>query len=106
MLQEPSIADTISILRGLKEKYENHHGVRILDSALIQAAQLSSRYITTRFLPDKAIDLVDEVTKKISRNLEMIGSKKCSYFSIQIIDISDTYLHFFLRSRRNCKENF
>ncbi|HYM36626.1 MAG TPA: Clp protease N-terminal domain-containing protein, partial [Steroidobacteraceae bacterium] len=57
---EPTIEDTISILRGLKEKYEVHHGVRIKDSALVAAAQLSSRYIADRFLPDKAIDLVDE----------------------------------------------
>lgn len=57
---EPSVADTISILRGLKEKYEAHHGVRIADNAIVLAAQLSHRYITSRFLPDKAIDLVDE----------------------------------------------
>lgn len=57
---EPSVLDTISILRGLKEKYEGHHGVRILDSSLVLAAQLSSRYIQGRFLPDKAIDLMDE----------------------------------------------
>lgn len=57
---EPSVAATISILRGLKERYENYHGVKITDSALVQAAQLSDRYITTRFLPDKAIDLIDE----------------------------------------------
>lgn len=57
---EPSVTATISILRGLKERYENFHGVKITDSALVQAAQLSDRYITTRFLPDKAIDLIDE----------------------------------------------
>ncbi|KAJ1912550.1 hypothetical protein H4219_005553 [Mycoemilia scoparia] len=60
MVKEPSVEDTISILRGLKERYENHHGVTIQDTALVAAAQLSSRYITNRFLPDKAIDLVDE----------------------------------------------
>lgn len=60
LVGEPSILDTISILRGLKAKYEAHHGVRIADSALVTAAQLASRYITNRFLPDKAIDLVDE----------------------------------------------
>ena len=60
LLDEPSVEDTISMLRGLKEKYEVHHGVRILDSALVQAAKLSDRYITDRFLPDKAIDLIDE----------------------------------------------
>jgi ATP-dependent Clp protease ATP-binding subunit ClpB len=60
LVGEPSVLDTISILRGLKSRYETHHGVRIADSALVTAAQLSSRYITNRFLPDKAIDLVDE----------------------------------------------
>ena len=59
MVNEPSVEDTISILRGLKEKYEVHHGVRILDSAIIEAAKLSDRYITDRFPPDKAIDLID-----------------------------------------------
>src|SRR5574344_1808015 len=65
MVDEPSVEDTISILRGLKEKYEVHHGVRILDSALIQAAKLSDRYITDRFLPDKAIDLIDEAASAL-----------------------------------------
>lgn len=65
MLNEPSVEDTISILRGLKEKYEVHHGVRILDSALIEAAKLSDRYITDRFLPDKAIDLIDEAASSL-----------------------------------------
>ena len=59
-IEEPSVDDTISILRGLKEKYEGHHGVRISDSALVSAVKLSDRYITDRFLPDKAIDLIDE----------------------------------------------
>lgn len=59
-VKEPSVADTISILRGLKERYEAHHGVTILDSAIVVAAQLAARYITSRFLPDKAIDLIDE----------------------------------------------
>ena len=62
---EPTIEDTISILRGIKEKYELHHGVRITDSAIIAAARLSSRYITDRFLPDKAIDLIDEAASKL-----------------------------------------
>ena len=65
MVEEPSVEDTISILRGLKEKYEVHHGVRILDSALVQAAKLSDRYITDRFLPDKAIDLIDEAASSL-----------------------------------------
>lgn len=60
LLNEPSVSDTISILRGLKERYEVHHGVRITDTALVSAAVLSNRYVTDRFLPDKAIDLVDE----------------------------------------------
>lgn len=65
MVEEPSIDDALSILRGIKEKYESHHGVRIRDNALIAAVQLSSRYITDRFLPDKAIDLIDEAASAI-----------------------------------------
>lgn len=64
-VDEPNVEDTISILRGLKEKYELHHGIRITDGAIVAAAQLSNRYITDRFLPDKAIDLVDEAAAKI-----------------------------------------
>jgi len=64
-VNEPTVEDTISILRGLKEKYELHHGVRITDSALVAAATLSHRYITDRFLPDKAIDLVDEASSRL-----------------------------------------
>ncbi|MFQ6070148.1 MAG: ATP-dependent chaperone ClpB [Candidatus Aminicenantales bacterium] len=64
-VREPSVEDTISILRGLKEKYEVHHGVKIKDSALVAAATLSNRYITDRFLPDKAIDLIDEAASRI-----------------------------------------
>ena len=60
MVGEPTVENTIAILRGLKERYETHHGVRIKDSAIIAAATLSSRYISDRFLPDKAIDLIDE----------------------------------------------
>ncbi|XP_050224817.1 chaperone protein ClpB1 [Mercurialis annua] len=67
---EPSVTDTINILRGLKEKYEGHHGVRILDRALVIAAQLSSRYITGRHLPDKAIDLVDEACANVRVQLD------------------------------------
>ena len=65
MVGEPTVEDTISILRGLKEKYEVHHGVQIKDAALVAAATLSNRYITTRFLPDKAIDLMDEAASRI-----------------------------------------
>src|SRR5207244_7217759 len=62
---EPSVEDTIAILRGLKEKYEVHHGVRIQDAALVAAAILSNRYVTGRFLPDKAIDLIDEASSRL-----------------------------------------
>ena len=67
---EPSVEDTIAILRGLKEKYEVHHGVRIKDEALVAASLLSNRYITNRFLPDKAIDLVDEAASKLKMEIE------------------------------------
>src|SRR5438067_401396 len=69
-VSEPSVADTISILRGLKEKYELHHGVRITDGAIVAAATLSNRYITDRFLPDKAIDLMDEAASRIRMEVE------------------------------------
>ncbi|MFC4350670.1 ATP-dependent chaperone ClpB [Fodinicurvata halophila] len=69
-ISEPSIEDTVSILRGLKEKYEVHHGVRISDAALVTAANLSSRYITDRFLPDKAIDLVDESASRVRMEVD------------------------------------
>jgi ATP-dependent Clp protease ATP-binding subunit ClpB len=65
MAKEPSVADTISILRGLKEKYEVHHGIRIKDAALVAAATLSNRYIADRFLPDKAVDLIDECASRL-----------------------------------------
>ena len=67
---EPSVADTVSILRGLKEKYELHHGVRITDGALVAAATLSNRYITDRFLPDKAIDLIDEAGSRLRMQVD------------------------------------
>ncbi|HML12379.1 MAG TPA: ATP-dependent chaperone ClpB, partial [Xanthobacteraceae bacterium] len=69
-ISEPSVEDTISILRGLKEKYEAHHGVRITDGALVAAATLSHRYITDRFLPDKAIDLVDEAAARLKMQVD------------------------------------
>ncbi|MDQ8698845.1 ATP-dependent chaperone ClpB [Hyphomicrobium sp. LHD-15] len=69
-VEEPSVQDTISILRGLKEKYELHHGVRITDSALVAAATLSNRYITDRFLPDKAIDLMDEAASRLRMQVD------------------------------------
>ncbi len=67
---EPSVADTVSILRGIKEKYELHHGVRIADNALVAAATLSNRYITDRFLPDKAIDLIDEAASRLRMQVD------------------------------------
>ncbi|WP_375280636.1 ATP-dependent chaperone ClpB [Pseudooctadecabacter sp.] len=70
VVQEPTVEDTVSILRGIKEKYELHHGVRISDSALVTAATLSHRYITDRFLPDKAIDLVDEAASRLRMEVD------------------------------------
>lgn len=73
-VSEPTVEDTISILRGLKEKYEEHHGVRITDAALVAAADLSNRYISDRFLPDKAIDLVDEAASRLRMELDSMPS--------------------------------
>ncbi|MEL6934676.1 MAG: AAA family ATPase, partial [Pseudomonadota bacterium] len=70
VVEEPTVEDTVSILRGIKEKYELHHGVRISDSALVSAATLSHRYITDRFLPDKAIDLVDEAASRLRMEVD------------------------------------
>jgi len=75
LVEEPSVEETISILRGLKERYEVHHGVRIKDSALIAAAQLAHRYITGRFLPDKAIDLVDEAAAKLRMEMDSMPAE-------------------------------
>lgn len=72
LIQEPSVEDTISILRGLRERYELHHGARITDNALVAAATLSNRYISDRFLPDKAIDLVDEASAKLKTEMESL----------------------------------
>jgi ATP-dependent Clp protease ATP-binding subunit ClpB len=74
-VDEPSVEDTIAILRGLKERYENHHGVRIQDSALIAAAELSSRYIADRFLPDKAIDLIDESASRLRIEIDSLPTE-------------------------------
>ncbi|HVO27698.1 MAG TPA: ATP-dependent chaperone ClpB [Candidatus Margulisiibacteriota bacterium] len=75
MVDQPSVEDTISILRGLRERYEVHHGVRIKDSALVTAAVLSQRYISDRFLPDKAIDLVDEAAAKLRTEIDSMPSE-------------------------------
>ena len=75
LVKEPTVADTISILRGLKEKYEVHHGVRIKDSAIVAAATLSNRYISDRFLPDKAIDLIDECASKLRIEIDSLPAE-------------------------------
>ncbi len=75
MVKEPSVEDTIAILRGIREKYEVHHGVKITDSALVAAAVLSSRYISDRFLPDKAIDLVDEATSALRMEIDSMPAE-------------------------------
>ncbi len=75
MVDQPSVEDTISILRGLKEKYEIHHGVRIKDASLVSAAVLSNRYISDRFLPDKAIDLIDEAASKLRTEMDSMPSE-------------------------------
>ncbi len=75
IVQQPSVEDTISILRGLKERYESHHGVRITDDALIAAATLSDRYISDRFLPDKAIDLVDEAASRLRMEIDSMPAE-------------------------------
>ncbi len=75
LVQEPSVEDTIAILRGLKERYEVHHGVRIKDSAIIAAATLSHRYITDRFLPDKAVDLIDEAASRLRIELDSLPAE-------------------------------
>src|SRR5206468_5168326 len=71
-VDEPSVEDTIAILRGLQERYEVHHGVRITDAALVASARLSHRYITDRFLPDKAIDLVDEAASRLRIEIDSV----------------------------------
>ncbi len=75
IVDQPSVADTISILRGLKERYEVHHGVRITDSAIVAAATLSQRYITDRFLPDKAIDLIDEAASRLRIEIDSLPTE-------------------------------
>jgi ATP-dependent Clp protease ATP-binding subunit ClpB len=75
LVDQPSVEDTISILRGLKERYEVHHGVRIKDSALVSAAVLSNRYISDRFLPDKAIDLIDESAAKLRTEIDSLPAE-------------------------------
>ena len=95
IVAQPTVVDTISILRGLKEKYEIHHGVRITDAALVAAAQLSHRYISERFLPDKAIDLVDEAAAKL--NIELTSKPQAiDELDRRIIQLQMGKLSFFL----------
>src|ERR1044072_909477 len=75
MVEEPSVEATIAILRGLKERYEVHHGIRIQDAALVSAATLSHRYITDRFLPDKAVDLMDEAASRLRMELDSMPTE-------------------------------
>jgi ATP-dependent Clp protease ATP-binding subunit ClpB len=75
LVDEPSLEDTVAILRGLKERYENHHGVRITDSAIVAAATLSERYIADRFLPDKAIDLIDEAASRLKIEIDSVPTE-------------------------------
>ena len=75
MIGEPTVEDTISILRGLRERYEIHHGVKFKDSALVAAAVLSNRYITDRFLPDKAIDLIDEAASRLRMEIDSMPAE-------------------------------
>src|SRR5262249_60860672 len=75
VVREPTVADTISILRGLRERYETHHGVKIKDAALVAAAVLSDRYIADRFLPDKAIDLVDEAASRLRVEIDSMPAE-------------------------------
>jgi len=75
IVEEPSVEDTISILRGLKERYEVHHGVRIKDSAIVAAAYLSHKYISDRFMPDKAIDLIDEACAKLRMEIDSLPTE-------------------------------
>ena len=75
MVGEPTVEDTISILRGLRERYEIHHGVKFKDSALVAAAVLSNRYITDRFLPDKAIDLIDEAASRLRMEIDSMPAE-------------------------------
>ncbi|NNN14552.1 MAG: AAA domain-containing protein [Acidimicrobiaceae bacterium] len=94
LVDQPSVEDTVAILRGLKEKYEVHHGVRIQDAALVAAATLSDRYITDRFLPDKAIDLVDEAASKLRIEIDSVPTeidvvdRRIRQFEIEKISLS------------------
>lgn len=94
VVNPPSVEDTVTILRGLKERYEIHHGVRIKDNALVAAATLSDRYISDRFLPDKAIDLIDEASSRLKIQLESVPEKidtierKISQYKIELVALS------------------
>ena len=105
MVDEPSVEDTISILRGLKERYEVYHGVKISDNALIAAAKLSHRYISDRFLPDKAIDLVDEACAMIKTEMESMPTEldEVSRRKLCTLEIEETALS--KEKDENCQNN-
>jgi ATP-dependent Clp protease ATP-binding subunit ClpB len=97
LLGEPSVPDTIAILRGLKERYEVHHGVRITDAAIVAAATLSARYITDRFLPDKAIDLIDEASSRLRMEIDSLPA--------EIDELERTALKLEIEKRALAKES-
>ena len=110
MVDEPSVEDTISILRGIKERYEVYHGVKIADSALIAAAKLSHRYISDRFLPDKAIDLIDEACAMIKTEMESMPteldeiSRKIMQFEIEETALSKEKDEFSIERLKNIQK--
>ena len=90
-VDEPSVEDTIAILRGLQEKYEAHHGVEITDPAIVAAAELSHRYITDRYLPDKAIDLIDEAAARVKMEIDSASKKRLAAIEAEIEKLSREY---------------
>ena len=102
LVSEPTVSDTITILRGLKQRFEVYHGVNIKDNALVAAATLSDRYITDRFLPDKAIDLVDEACATIKVQMESVPKALASDWSS---DVCSSDLIIFKKKRRNQEKN-
>src|SRR5207247_8944702 len=95
---EPTVEDTIAILRGLKERYEIHHGVKIKDSAILAAAMLSHRYITDRFLPDKAIDLIDEAAASLRIEIDSLP--------VEIDAVQRQFIQLEFERQELCKEDY
>ena len=100
---EPTVEDTIAILRGLKERYEVHHGVRIKDAAIVAAATLSNRYITDRFLPDKAIDLIDEAASRIRIEIDSACRRRSTCSSARSFSLRSSVRRFRARRMKNRK---